>query len=162
MKNDGRLDRSVRTEAGFSLVEVLIALVVLSVGMLGIAALLLSSLQGSRVALERTQAVTLAADIAERIRSNRAAGNAYDTVDGTVAPAINVACEQGGTVCDAATMASNDLKRWQDAIAATLPTATGTVIVEGITTVLNRYTITVSWAQSGEANPATYTIAVDI
>jgi type IV pilus assembly protein PilV len=147
---------------GFTLVEVLVALVVLSVGLLGIAALLLNSLQGSRTALERTHAVTLAADMAERIRSNRSAGNAYDTTDGTVAPALSATCEQAASTCDAATMASNDLKRWQDAIATLLPGGSGTIGVEGITPTLNRYTITVTWTQSGETPPVTYTFSVDI
>ena len=55
-------------------------------------------------------------------------------------------------------MASNDLKRWQDAIAMALPDATGTVVVDGVTAMASRYTITVNWAQPGEADtPATYT-----
>lgn len=61
---------------GFTLVEVLVALVVLAVGLLGAAAMLLESLQGSRIALERSRAVVLAGDMAERLRANRAAGNA--------------------------------------------------------------------------------------
>ena len=64
---------------GFTLVEVLVALLVLAVGMLGLAVLLVEGLQGSRSAIEHTQAVNLAADIAERMRSNRAAASAYDT-----------------------------------------------------------------------------------
>ena len=48
---------------GFTLVEVLVALVVLAVGMLGMAVLLVEGLQGSRSALEHTQAVNLASDI---------------------------------------------------------------------------------------------------
>ena len=79
---------ALANDAGFTLIEVLVALVVRPSGMLGIAALLLSSLQGSRVALERTLAVNLASDIAERIRANRSTGNAYDTADGTAAPAL--------------------------------------------------------------------------
>jgi hypothetical protein len=59
-------------------------------------------------------------------------------------------------------MASNDLKRWQDAIATLLPGGSGTIGVEGITPTLNRYTITVTWTQSGEAPPVTYTFSVDI
>jgi hypothetical protein len=100
--------------------------------------------------------------MAERIRSNRSAGNAYDTTDGTLTPALSATCEQAASTCDAATMASNDLKRWQDAITAMLPAGSGTIGVDGITPTLNRYTITVSWTQSGEAPPVTYTIAVDI
>ena len=51
--------------AGFTLVEVLLALLVLCVGMLGTAAILLESLRASRSGIARTQAVTLAADLAD-------------------------------------------------------------------------------------------------
>jgi len=52
-------------------VEVLVALIVLSIGMLGIAALYLEGLRATRDALVRTQAVALTADMADRIRANR-------------------------------------------------------------------------------------------
>lgn len=55
---------------GMSLVEVLVALVVLSVGLLGIAQLLVYGMRTSHAALLRTQAVNLVADMAERIRAN--------------------------------------------------------------------------------------------
>lgn len=147
---------------GFTLVEVLVALVVLSIGMLGIAVLLLNSLQASRNALERSQAVAMAADIAERIRANRAGGNWYDTTDGTVAPAVDPNCETAGATCDEVAMAGTDLANWQANVGAALPEGQGTVGVEGITATLNRYTITVSWAQSGEADPVSYLMVVDI
>jgi type IV pilus assembly protein PilV len=56
---------------GFGLVETLVALVVISIGMLGMAALFNHGLTASRTSLARTQAVQLAADMAERIRGNR-------------------------------------------------------------------------------------------
>ena len=58
-------------DKGFTLVEVLVALVVMSVGMLGIAALYLEGLRAGRTALYRTTAVNLAADMADRIRANQ-------------------------------------------------------------------------------------------
>ena len=65
----------LRKSKGFSLVEVLIALVIMSVGMLGIAGLYVHSMQAGRTSLFRHHAVTLAGDIADRIRANpRAAG----------------------------------------------------------------------------------------
>ena len=63
--------------AGFTIVEVLVALVVLSVGMLGIAGLYVITLQSGGTAIYRTQAVNLASDMADRIRANRNAGVAY-------------------------------------------------------------------------------------
>ena len=62
---------------GFSLVEVLIALVVLSVGMLGVAGLYVQSMQASRTSMLRHHAVILAGDVADRIRANPSAGIAY-------------------------------------------------------------------------------------
>ena len=62
---------------GFTLVELLIALLVLSIGMLGIAALFAESLQAGRSAQLRTQAVSIAADLADRIRANHVSAGAY-------------------------------------------------------------------------------------
>jgi type IV pilus assembly protein PilV len=53
-----------------SLIEVLVALVILSVGLLGVAHVLVSGIRISHAALLRTQAVNLVADMAERIRAN--------------------------------------------------------------------------------------------
>src|ERR1700751_1237241 len=60
---------------GFTLVEMLVALVVLAVGMLGVAILFGISLHSGSSAISRMQAVNLAADIADRTRANRRAGN---------------------------------------------------------------------------------------
>lgn len=69
-------------DSGFSLLEVLIALLVLSVGLLGIAGLQTFSLQFNHQSYERTQATLLISDIAERITTNPLAARAgrYDGV----------------------------------------------------------------------------------
>ena len=64
---------SHRRMAGISMVEALVALVIISVGMLGIAGLYLCSLQAGRSANLRMQAVNLTTDLADRIRANREA-----------------------------------------------------------------------------------------
>ncbi len=69
-----------RNDSGFTMVEVLVALVVLAIGLLGIAALYLNSLQSGRTAIYRTQAINLAADLADRIRMNRTAQAAYNSL----------------------------------------------------------------------------------
>src|SRR5579859_6334825 len=63
--------RSKRVE-GFSLIEVLIALVILSVGTLGIAAMMALSLQNKHSAYSRAQASDLAYTILDRMHANRA------------------------------------------------------------------------------------------
>jgi len=62
--------RADKNQRGFSLVEVLIALIIMSVGMLGIAGLYVQSMQAGRTSVFRHHAVTLAGDVADRIRAN--------------------------------------------------------------------------------------------
>lgn len=108
-----------RKHLGFTLVESLVALVVLSVGLLGIAALFLDSLRASRSALWRSQAVDLAADMADRIRANREGGASYEI---TLAAADNGAtCNASGAFTDAAVAAQNDVACWLGEVATTLP-----------------------------------------
>jgi type IV pilus assembly protein PilV len=136
---------------GFTLVEVLIALLVLSIGMLGIAALYLESLRASRAALVRTEAVTLAADIADRIRANRNPAGAYDC---------------GGT-CDAGeggnAVAIADLNDWRTAVAARLPGGTSSItFAAAAANATNIYTVTVGWTEIGYTDPLTYVLRVEI
>ena len=143
--------KSPRRAGGFTLVEVLIALVVLSIGMLGIAALYLESLRASRSALVRTEAVTFAADIADRIRANRNPLDAYDC-GGT--------CEadEGGNA-----IAVADLNAWRTAVAAQLPGGTTSItFAGGAANATNVYIVTVGWSEVGYANPLTYQLRVEI
>ena len=66
-----RHSRGKAPQRGFTLVEAMVALIVLSVGLLGIAALYVETLRASRTSLHRTQAVNLATDLADRMRANR-------------------------------------------------------------------------------------------
>lgn len=152
--------QTVGAGRGFTLIEVLVALVVLAVGMLGLAVLLVEGLQGSRTAIEHTQAVNLAADIAERMRSNRAAAPAYDTAEGTPEPRLDVACEDAAGPCDPRAMAGHDLRLWLDDVAATLPDGRGAVEVEQHADA-RRGIVTIRWARTGAA-PATYALVVEL
>ena len=93
---------------GFSLVEVLIALVIMSVGMLGIAGLYVQSLQAGRTSMLRHHAITLAGDIADRIRANPTAGAAYAAATGA-----DNNCVAMNADCDVAEMAAHDIFLWQ-------------------------------------------------
>jgi type IV pilus assembly protein PilV len=140
---------------GFTLVEVLVALVVMSVGMLGIAALYLEGLRAGRTALYRTTAVNLAADMADRIRANRNAGIAYA---GT-GPGADSACVNGAVDCTAEQLADDDWFDWSNQLDAQLPLgAGGEVQVAGAAPAT--YTITVAWPEIGQEEPATYTLSV--
>jgi type IV pilus assembly protein PilV len=136
---------ATRRARGFTLVEVLVALVVLSVGMLGIAGLYVTSLRSGRVAVLRTQAVMLAGDLSERIRSNRAGVLDYD--DGASGNGVlNAACLQGGGGCTAAQMASHDKAEWWQQLRQSLPSANATVVVNAGTNP-DTVTITITWIE---------------
>lgn len=127
-----------RTQSGFSLIEALVALIVLSVGMIGMAALYARGLSAGRTALHRTIAVNHVADMADRIRANRLAGAAYNA-----AGAPNACDPGGGTDCTPAQLAAYDKLVWATILDRELPGGAGTV--EFTPGTPPTYTITVSW-----------------
>jgi type IV pilus assembly protein PilV len=145
-----------RKESGFSMVEVLVALVVLAIGLLGIAALYLNSLQAGRTAIYRTQAITLAADLADRIRMNRTAQASYGSLFADAEVGVGSCSTTGG--CSDADLASTDLANWKAEVAEQLPNGQGQVAVTLPVAVGEpaSYVVTVQWAEVGEALPVTF------
>jgi type IV pilus assembly protein PilV len=154
-------------QRGVGIVEALVALIVLSVGMLGIAGLYLESVRSNRTALTRTSAVHLVNDLADRIRSNRSAEAAYEVLPiGTVPSASVPNCATGS--CTPAQMAAYDLRAWYDQVIRALPTGSdGTLpqisidYVNGANvSVPDRYVITVGWKEPGSADLLTSSVEV--
>jgi type IV pilus assembly protein PilV len=142
--------RKAFRQRGITMVEALVALVVLSVGMLGIAGLYVSSLQAGRTALSRTQAVNLVNDMIDRIRANATAGIAYANATYAGAPAA-----QGCVVtnnCSAIKLAQDDLANWilatQTALPGT-PTAVVSFTPAAATGRPDRYQVVVTWQEAG-------------
>ncbi|MBV6417094.1 MAG: hypothetical protein CMLOHMNK_01731 [Steroidobacteraceae bacterium] len=146
-------------QRGVTMVEALVALVVLSVGLLGIAGLFVESLRSSRTALLRTHAVNLAGDIADRIRANADARDAYDTASYAAAPALHgcaPTAAQAGVNCSVADLAEDDLARWQGAVREALPAPNDPATAAVVQFVRapnpgrpDRYLISVSWQEQG-------------
>jgi len=113
-------------EAGFSLVEVLVAMFVVSIGILALAALLQGAMRYSKMGELRATATLLANDIADRIRANPTGvttGTGYDLTPTAwpaplVAPAA--ACTRA-TPCSPGGLAHADLSAWTARLRATLP-----------------------------------------
>lgn len=150
----------IKSQNGFTMVETLVALVVLAIGMLGIAALYLNSLQAGRSAIYRTEAVNLAADLADRIRANRAAIAGYGNVYADPFVAVPACYTTAG--CTAGDLATTDLSGWKADLALQLPNGQGQVVVNPLGPPLpgepNNYVITVQWVEAGEAIPVTFQI----
>ena len=106
--------KMTKKQRGFSLIEVLVALVILSVGLLGVAALQLTSLQTNREAYLRTQAVIAGTDLLERMRANKPAALSgdYSTSVGTM-PTGSKNCSTLGAACTTTEMAAYDLIAWK-------------------------------------------------
>lgn len=129
--------------AGFTLIEVLVTLVILSVGLLGIAALHTTSLRNNLDSALRSQASALAADIADRMRGNRnaALNGDYNIALGDPTP----------TLAGSPPLAQRDLNAWRTLLAQVLPYGNGSVAPVAGTDV---FVITVQWgerARQGEA-----------
>jgi type IV pilus assembly protein PilV len=100
---------------GLSLIEVLIALLVITVGLLGMAGLQAYSLKNNTSAYHRSQANTLGYDIIDSMRANRdvALGGGY-----------NLAIDDSPSGSD---LAGRDLLGWREKLAQLLPNGTGAV-----------------------------------
>jgi type IV pilus assembly protein PilV len=139
LSRSGHLD-AFRT-SGFTLIEVLISLLVLSIGLLGLASLQATSLRFNNDSSAQTQATYLANDMADRMRANVSVAATYP---GKAGAQDNTCYSPGG--CSPSAMAGNDIYEWDQAV-ATLPAGQGTITNAGN----GLFRITVMWdeARSG-------------
>lgn len=150
------------SQRGFSLLEVLIALLVLAVGLLGLAALQNMGLRLNHQSYERTQATILIYDMIDRMRANPTgvvAGN-YALSMTSTPPTATLNCE--ATACTPAAMAAYDMNRWITTIAGTatqraaLSGGQGSIVAAG-----SRFAISVSW-QEQNLPSLTQTVTVQL
>ncbi len=110
---------------GFSLVELLVAILVLAIGLVGLAALQIAGVRSNQIAYYRSIATQFAYDMADRMRANPVgvADGAYNM--GTPGTTTLTQCETAS--CSPDVLAQYDLMRWNNALAANLPGGTGIV-----------------------------------
>lgn len=97
-----------KMQEGSSLVEVMVALFVLAIGLLGVLAMQSKSMQYNQSASIYSQAVYFANDVAERIRSNPEAIDLYQSLDVTEAPDGNMPDCSVDTGCNASQLFNRD------------------------------------------------------
>lgn len=154
------------SQRGFSMIEVLVTMLIVTLALLGTAGLQAYSMRLNQGAQFRTQAVFLAADLAERMEANPAGaipgattpmGGYASSWDYTTSGAYDqssLLAVCAGT-CASQDLANFDKSQWQNAVAATLPQVSWVVCVDadlnGVcdtsppTTDPTTYTITISW-----------------
>jgi type IV pilus assembly protein PilV len=171
--------------SGFSLVEVMVALIVVSVGLLGVAKMHAAAYSSGGTASMRSLAAIEAASLASMMRANRAywanglapaviAISGTTISDATLAAAATTAnyCTTSGSApCSPATLAAYDLHRWAAALSAMLPSPSANISCAAITPPVS-CTIRVDWLEKivavnaqGAAGPAmqapSYTLYVE-
>jgi type IV pilus assembly protein PilV len=147
------MSKTGKRSAGFTLIEVLVSLVVLMVGLLGLAGLQLYNLKANHSAYMRTQASIAAYDMLDRMRANmeQALDGDYDrTIPGTI---DKTGCVDTAT----ATIADQDLNAWTNYLWDNLPSGCGSVVVNAGT---SEATVTVQWDDSrGEVEGGAKTLS---
>lgn len=135
---------------GFTLIEVLIALLVLAIGLLGMATLMMTSLQSSQSAYLRSQVGVLTQDLVERMRANRdqATGSNNYTLAASATATTNPGCATSSTGCSPSAQAQQDLHDWRAALEAGIPGATAVIARKNG----NEYTITIEWEEHASAD----------
>lgn len=136
---------SPRASKGFSLIEVLIALVILAIGLLGMASLMLTSMQSNQNAAERSAAIVLSYDLIERMRSNPDQVDLYVGDPSTsVDPCIADDCTAGMTSTQ---LAGNDLANWASELGTNIPGSAA--VIQQLAS--NEYCVAIFWPQNQAA-----------
>jgi type IV pilus assembly protein PilV len=141
MTSRDHLRKNVPASKGFTLIEVLVAMLILAIGILGIAALQYKGMQYNQDAYFRTQVNYLAYDMADRIRLNKnnVATYASSVTSYSIPTTRPTSCTQTGT---GATGAANDIACWKQELYDALPPGSTADITDnggGI------YTIALAW-----------------
>jgi type IV pilus assembly protein PilV len=141
-----------RAAAGFTVAEVFTAILVIAIGLIGIAALYGDPGRTTSAVEPRTQAEQLARTIAERVLANAAGRTGYASIVGVICPT------DAKPPTRAVDAAAQEAACWQDEVQRALPNGTGS-ITRDLTTSPPTYVIAVSWSAPG-AGAASYVIRV--
>lgn len=147
-----RILKNKNRHSGFAMMEVLMTILVISVGALGLAGLQLASMKYNKDAAIRTKATSVALELSDRMRANLAgvrAGsynqdNGYAAAKSALAGITAPGCGTSSD-CTSAQLANLDLKEWETSILATLPQGTGAVVP--IAGNAQTYDIVVMWLE---------------
>jgi len=152
-------------QQGFTLIEALLALLILSIGLLGIAGMHVEGMKSSHIAMQRMVVTIKTQDLLDRIRAN-ASNTSVALSNYKVVVASNQACNSG-TNCTAENMMSHDLFLWQNDLNAYLPgnpvydfTMTNVVDPVDGAVISQLVTVNINWSDRGNAQ--SYSVTTQI
>ena len=144
-------------QKGVGMLEILVALLILSIGFLAVARMQVESMRFSQSAYNRSQSYQMATDIVDRMRAN-VQGVLAGYYDGKSTNGTYVSPDCSTSTCTPEQVARQDLSQWREYLhpandaTALLPsstdvTAAGTITANGA----NQYTVNIVWAEDGDS-----------
>ncbi len=156
-------------QRGIGMMEILVTILVVAIGLLGLAGLQLASLKQNNQALQRSIATLDAYDLADRMRANPLAVN-FGWFNSPTA-AATAACATT-TGCTPQQMAENDFYEWKNQLASDLPNGVGFVCIDSTADTAvdpavgpscdgagNLYTIYITWTETANGANQTRTFS---
>lgn len=151
--------RKHHDEHGATLIEALVAILVLSLGLLGMAGLQLNALSFQKSSWATHRIAELTGDISERIRANPTGasnGNYVYTATYSTSKTATMTsnlCRSSGTDCTTAQIANDDIAAWLLKAQAALPSGAATITGDS----MNGYTVTAMYQDKEFVDPTTGT-----
>ena len=128
-----------RQQAGASMIELLVSVLIFAFGMLGLVGLQNKTLGYGQISLLRSQATALSDDILDRMRADRANAKLGNW---------NTGLTDASTGISGSTIAATDLKDWKDQVEKLLPSGQASIAVNA-----GVVTITIRWDERGATTP---------
>ena len=140
------MNHLINKSSGFTLLEVMVAMLIFSVGMLGLAGIQAIALKNNSTAYQRTIAMQQSYNMSDLIRANTAA-DGYRVTDFSsltttliTAPSKDCIATSAATICTPTEMAQFDIYHWQKRLEHELPSGKGKVTQTG-----NIFEIIIMW-----------------
>lgn len=118
-------------QRGVSLIEVMMAVLIFSIGLIGLASLMVMATRSNHAAYLRTQVVFLANNMASRMSANPAGVWQGDYNKTYPVAAASVGCASGAA-CDTADLAAHDQQMWSSQLRTFLPNVSATIACTGV------------------------------
>lgn len=131
---------SITKSAGFSLMEVLISMIIISFGLLGLAKLQLNAMVEVQSASYANKATNFALQMTEMIAANPSALNSYQLSSNQQIPLLT---DCRSTNCTSSQLAKHDIRLWQVNIGKSLPSGQAEIVISS-----NKAKVIVRWDQN--------------
>jgi len=135
-----RIAKPGRSQRGDTMIEVLVTIIIIAIGVLGAAALQVTTLKNLSSSNSASIAAIVVEDFSERMRANPTAALAGNYVHSAAPDLPYPNCVLDA--CSMADLATYDMGTWWEQLTSTLPSGSGEVTRIGVT---NRFILTVRW-----------------